>query len=323
MIRRLPVLFAVLAPLLAPGPVPAQADPASRPITIVVPFGPGGIADLSARAVAQAMSRALQQPVVVDNKPGAGAIVGSQAVAQAAPDGHTLLLMSNANAVSASLFRKLPFDAARDFAPVGTLGVFDLALFVADGSPFRTVPELLAAARARPGRLTVGTIAVGSTQHLSAELFRQRTGIDVVLVPYKGTPALLTALRAGEVDAAFEILGPWLAQVQAKALRPLAVTGDQRFAALPGVPTMREAGVPEYEVASWNGLAAPAGTPQPVIDRLNAAANDALKTPALADKLASLGVRPQGGTPAQMRARLEREIAHWRQVITTAKIEPE
>ncbi|MBN8558725.1 MAG: tripartite tricarboxylate transporter substrate binding protein [Burkholderiales bacterium] len=313
----------VLAALLAPGPAAAQADPASRPITIVVPFGPGGIADLSARAVAQAMSQQLKQPVVVDNKPGAGAIVGSQAVAQAAPDGHTLLLMSNANAISASLFRKLPFDAVRDFAPVGTLGVFDLALFVAEGSKFRTVRELLADAQARPGRLTFGTIAVGSTQHLSAELFKQRTGSDIVLVPYKGTPALLTALRAGEIDAAFEILGPWLAQVQAKAVRPLALTGDRRFAALPDVPTMREAGVADYEVASWNGLAAPAKTPPAVIERLNAAANDALKTPAVADKLASLGVRAQGGTPAQMRARLERETAHWRQVITDAKIEPE
>jgi tripartite-type tricarboxylate transporter receptor subunit TctC len=324
MMRRLcrPIALA-LAVALQPLPAGAQAEAAGKPITIVVPFGPGGIADLTARTVAQAMSRTLKQPVVVDNKPGAGAIVGSQAVAQAAPDGQTLLLMSNANAVSASLFRKLPFDAARDFAPVGTLGVFDLALFVADDSRFKTVRELLADAKARPGKLTLGTIAVGSTQHLSAELFKARTGADVVLVPYKGTPAVLTALRAGEIDAAFEILGPWLGQVQAKAVRPLAVTGDRRFAALPEVPTMGEAGVADYEVASWNALAAPAKTPPAVIDRLNAAANEALKTPAVADRLMSLGVRPQGGTPQQLRALLEREIAHWRQVITTAKIEPE
>jgi tripartite-type tricarboxylate transporter receptor subunit TctC len=324
MIRRLPALIALaLAALSAPGSVPAQPDPASRPITIVVPFGPGGIADLSARAVAQAMSQQLKQPIVVDNKPGAGAIVGSLAVAQAAPDGHTLLLMSNANAISASLFKKLPFDAARDFAPVGTLGVFDLALFVAEGARFRSVRELLADAQARPGKLTVGTITVGSTQHLSAELFRQRTGSDIVLVPYKGTPALLTALRAGEIDAAFEIVGPWLAQVQAKAVRPLALTGGRRFGALPEVPTMREAGVAGYEVVSWNGLAAPAKTPPAVIERLNAAANEALQSLPVADKLARLGVRAQGGTPEQMRALLEREIAHWRQVITAAKIEPE
>lgn len=317
-----PIALALVAAAL-PLPAAAQADFPSRTITIVVPFGPGGIADLTARTVAQAMSQALKQPIVVDNRPGAGAIVGSQAVAQAAPDGHTLLLMSNANAVSASLFKKLPFDAVKDFAPVGTLGVFDLALFVAEGSKLKTVGDLLADARARPGKLTIGTIAVGSTQHLSAELFRQRTGIDVVLVPYKGTPAVLTALRAGEVDAAFEILGPWIGQVQAKTVRPLALTGDRRFAALPEVPTMREAGVADYEVASWNGLAAPAKTPPAVIDRLNAAANEALKSPAVADKLLSLGVRPQGGTPQQMQALLAREIAHWRQVITTAKIEPE
>ena len=317
--------LALLALAAAPWPrfAAAQADAAARPITIVVPFGPGGIADLTARAVAQAMSQTLKQAVVVDNKPGAGAIVGSQAVAQAAPDGQTLLLLSNANAVSASLIRKLPFDVTRDFAPVGTLGVFDLALFVAEGSRLRSVRELLADAKARPGRLTIGTIAVGSTQHLSAELFKARTGIDVVLVPYKGTPAVLTALRAGEVDAAFEILGPWLAQVQAKAVRPLAVTGDRRFAALPDVPTMAEAGVADYEVASWNALAAPAKTPPAVIDRLNAAANEALKAPAVADKLLGLGVRPQGGTPQQLQALLGREIAHWRQVITAAKIEPE
>jgi tripartite-type tricarboxylate transporter receptor subunit TctC len=144
-----------------------------------------------------------------------------------------------------------------------------------------------------------------------------------VIVPYKGTPAVLTALRAGEVDAAFEILGPWLGQLQARTVRALAVTGDRRFAALPEVPTMREAGVADYEVASWNALAAPVKTPQAVIDRLNAAANEALKTPAVADKLLSLGVRPQGGTPAQLQQLLAREIAHWRQVITAAKIEPE
>jgi tripartite-type tricarboxylate transporter receptor subunit TctC len=309
--------------LALPRALRAQAAWPERPITLVVPFGPGGIADLTARAVAQQMSATLKVPIVVDNKPSAGSIVGSQAVAQAAPDGHTLLLMSNANAVSASLFRKLPFDVQKDFAPVGTLGVFDLALFVAEGSRFRSVRELLDEARAKPGKLTIATIAVGSTQNLSAELFKARTGIDAVIVPYKGTPAVLTALRAGEVDAAFEILGPWLGQLQARTVRALAVTGDRRFAALPEVPTMREAGVADYEVASWNALAAPVKTPQAVIDRLNAAANEALKTPAVADKLLSLGVRPQGGTPAQLQQLLAREIAHWRQVITAAKIEPE
>jgi tripartite-type tricarboxylate transporter receptor subunit TctC len=317
--RRLALsLFCAMA-----GSALAQGAYPQRPITLVVPFGPGGIADLTARTVAQAMSATLKQPIVVDNKPSAGSIVGSSAVAQAAPDGYTLLLMSNANAVSASLFKKLPFDVQKDFAPVGTLGVFDLALFVNADSRFKSVAELVADAKARPGKLTLGSIAVGSTQHLSAELFKTRAGVDVLVVPYKGSPAVLTALRAGEVDAAFEILGPMLPQLQAKAVRALAVTSDKRFAALPEVPTMGQAGVANYSVASWNALAAPAKTPQPVIERLNAAANEALKSPAVQERLLGLGVRAQGGTPQQLATLLAGEIAHWREVIRTAKIEPE
>jgi len=211
----------------------------------------------------------------------------------------------------------------KDLSPVGTLGVFDLALFVAEGSRFKSVRELLDEAKAKPGKLTIGTIAVGSTQNLSAELFKSRTGADVLIVPYKGTPAVLTALRAGEIDAAFEILGPMLPQVQAKVVRALAVTSDQRFESLPAVPTMMQAGVADYDVASWNALAAPTRTPQAVIERLNAAANEALKTPAVRDRLLALGVRPMGGTPQQLQALLAREVAHWRAVITAAKIEPE
>ena len=319
-----PVRWALCA-LVWAGALPAlaQGDWPQRPITLVVPFGAGGIADLTARSLAQAMSATLKVPMVIDNKPSAGSIVGSAVVAQAAPDGYTLLLMSNANAVSASLFRKLPFDVQKDLSPVGTLGVFDLALFVAEGSRFRSVRELLDEAKAKPGKLTIGTIAVGSTQNLSAELFRSRSGADLLIVPYKGTPAVLTALRAVEVDAAFEILGPMLPQLQAKAVRALAVTSDRRFDALPEVPTMVQAGVADYHVASWNALAVPARTPAAVIERLNAAANEALKTAAVRDKLLALGVRPQGGTPQQLATLLADETAHWREVIRAAKIEPE
>jgi tripartite-type tricarboxylate transporter receptor subunit TctC len=316
---------AVLAMLLLglPRLARTQAVWPERPITLVVPFGPGGIADLTARTVAQAMSATLKVPIVIDNKPSAGSIVGSAAVAQAAPDGYTLLLMSNANAVSASLFRKLPFDVQKDFAPVSLLGVFDLALFVSAESKLKSVRELLEQAKARPGHLTIATIAVGSTQNLSAELFKARTGIDALIVPYKGTPAVLTALRAGEVDAAFEILGPMLPQLQAKAVRALAVTSDRRFAALAEVPTMREAGVPDYQVASWNALAAPAKTPPAVIERLNAAANEALKNPDVQQRLLALGVRAQGGTPPQLATLLADEVRHWGEVIRAAKIEPQ
>ncbi len=312
------VLAAALGAAL---PAAAQTPGAERPITLVVPFAPGGIADLTARAVAKEMSASLKQTIVVDNKPSAGAIVGSQQVARAAPDGLTLLLMSNANAVSAGLFRKLPFDAQNDFAPISTLGFFDLALFVAADSPLKTVAHLLTRARAQPGKLTIGTIAAGSTQNLAAEYFKSLSGIDAVIVPYKGTPAVITALRAGEIDVGFEILGPMLGQVQGKVLRALAVTSDRRFAALPDVPTVKESGLPSYNVASWNALAASAKTPRAVIDRLQRAAVQALAMPSVQSQLQALGVRAQGGTPEQMRQLLSSEIKRWSEVIVQAKIE--
>jgi len=301
--------------------LPAIARAQGNTITLVVPFGPGGIADLTARAVAKEMATLLKQPIVVDNKPSAGAIIGSQQVARAAPDGQTLLLMSNANAVSAGLFKKLPFDVQRDFAPITTLGFFDLALFVAADSPLKSVNHLLLRARAQPGKLTIGSIAAGSTQHLAAEYFKSVAGIDAVVVPYKGTPAVITALRAGEIDVGFEILGPMLGQVQAKALRALAVTSDRRFAGLPDVPTVKESGLAGYNVASWNALAAPAGTPKATIDRLQRAALQALALPAVQSQLQALGVRAQGGTPEAMQQLLATEIKRWGAVIAQAKIE--
>jgi len=304
-----------------PAATAAQTQGSERPITLVVPFAPGGIADLTARAVAKEMSASLQQPIVVDNKPSAGAIVGSQQVARAAPDGLTLLLMSNANAVSAGLFRKLPFDALNDFAPITTLGFFDLALFVAADSPLKTVAHLLTRARAQPGKLTIGSISAGSTQHLAAEYFKSLSGIDAVIVPYKGTPAVITALRSGEIDVGFEILGPMLGQVQGNVLRALAVTSDRRFAGLPDVPTVQESGLPSYNVASWNALAAPARTPRTVIDRLQRAALQALALSGVQSQLQILGVRAQGGTPEQMRQLLAGEIKRWSDVIVQARIE--
>ena len=291
-----------------------------------MPFAPGGIADLSARAVAEAMARPLGQPLVVDNRPSAGSIVASAAVAQARPDGHTLLLMSNANAVSASLFRKLPYDVQRDFAPIGTIGFFELALVVDAASRFATLADVVAHAKANPGKLTIATIAVGSTQQLAAELLKTRLGIDALIVPYKGTPAVLTALRAGEADIAVEILGPVLPQVKGRALRVLATTGEQRSVALPEVPTVptvQEASGVRYAVASWNALAAPAGTPAAVIDRLDATLRQALADAGVRQRLAALGVRAEAGSPQALRSLLHYEIQRWAAVIRAAKIEPE
>ena len=246
-------------------PVFAQGRYPSKPITLIVPFAPGGIADIVARTVSQAMGEALGQSFVVDNRPSAGGIVAGQAVAKAAPDGYTLMVMSNANAVSTGLFKKLPFDVTKDFAPISTMGFFELVVCVARDSRFKTLRDVVAHAKASPGKLTLGTIAVGSTQHLSAELFKSMAGIDALVVPYKGSPAVLTALRAGEIDIAFEILGPTLGQIASGDVRAIAVTGDSRNPALPDVPTVIEGGVAKYDVESWNALAAPAGTPPEVI----------------------------------------------------------
>ncbi|WP_119155483.1 Bug family tripartite tricarboxylate transporter substrate binding protein [Caldimonas tepidiphila] len=306
-----------------PGAALAQANFPSKPITLMVPFAPGGIADITARAVAEAMGKTLGQTIVIDNRPSAGSIVATQAVAKAQPDGHTLLLMSNANAVSEGLFKKLPYDITKDVVPVTTLGFFDLVLAVDANSRFKSLKDLVAYAKANPGKLTIGTIAIGSTQHLSAELFKTRAGIDALVVPYKASPAVLTALRSGEIDVAFEILGPTLPQITGGAVRALAVTSSRRNATLPDVPTVQEAGVPQYDVASWNALAAPAGTPKAVIDKLNAAAREAVASPAVQQRMKELGMRGQTGTPAEQQALLASEIKRWREVITAAKIQPE
>jgi tripartite-type tricarboxylate transporter receptor subunit TctC len=301
----------------------AQTTWPTKPITLIVPFAPAGIADITARTVAQAMAAELGQAIVVDNRPGAGSVVATSAVARAAPDGYTLLLMSNANAVSSGLFKKLPFDVVKAFAPITTLGFFDLGVFVANGSRFRSLRDVVAYASANPGRLTIGSISVGSTQHLAAELFKTKAGIDALIVPYKGTPEVQTAVRNGEVDVAFEILGPMLPQLSAKAIQVLAVTSDKRYAALPQVPTVMEAGVPDYAVASWNALAAPAGTPPAVIARLNRVAAGAAVQPAVQKRLQELGVRTQTGSPQQLASLLASEIERWGRVIRAAKIEPE
>ncbi|MCI1193814.1 tripartite tricarboxylate transporter substrate binding protein [Calidifontimicrobium sp. SYSU G02091] len=323
--RRRLVAAAAALPVIAalPHAARAQARFPERPITIVVPFGPGGIADLTARAVGEHMATTLGQSVVIDNKPSAGGIVAAQAVTSARPDGHTLLLMSNANAVSVGLFKKLPYDPVKDFAPVGTLGYFDLGIFVPANSRFATLADMVAFAKANPGKLNVGTIAIGSTQHLSAKLFETVAGIEALVVPYKASPAVLTALRAGEIDVAFEIVGPMMPQVSAGAVKALAVTSSQRNAALRDVPTVAQAGVAGYDVASWNALAAPAGTPAAVIDALNKAARDAIATPSVREKLGKLGMRLAASSPAELQALLTSEIKRWGDVIRAAKIEPE
>lgn len=318
--RHLSRLVPALLTALALWPVAhAQTFP-SKPIRIVVPFGAGGVADLTARTVAGRLAEQLGQSVVIENKPGAGGVVAAETVLKAEPDGHTLLLMSNGTAVSAGLFKSLPFDTLKDFAPISTLGTFDIAIVVPVDSRFKTLGELLAHARSNPGKLNVGSINIGSTQNLAAELFKSTAAMDAQIVPFNGTPAVVTALRGGQIDAAVEVLGPVMSQVQAKALRVLAVTGEKRSASLPDVPTARESGLSNFVAASWNGLAAPARTPRPVIERLQREVVAALANSDVRRRLADLNVEAQSSSPEQAAALLASEVRRWGDVIVRARI---
>ncbi|WP_353138427.1 tripartite tricarboxylate transporter substrate binding protein [Limnohabitans sp.] len=298
----------------------AQSYP-TKPLRIVVPFGAGGVADLTVRTVAQKMSEGLGQSVVIDNRPGAGGIVAAEMVAKSEPDGYTLLLMSNANAVSAGLFKALPFDPVKDFTPVSLMGTFDLAIVTSAESRFQTLPELLTWAKANPGKLNIGSINIGSTQHLTAELFKSVAGLDAQVVPFNGTPAVMTALRGGQIDVAVEVLSPVLPQIKGGVMRALAVTGPNRNTALPQVPTAKEGGVPNLVATSWNGLGVPAKTPQAVVDRLNKEVNAALQNPAVRQKLLELNVEPQPTTVPQSLEWLQAEIKRWGDVIQRAGIQ--
>jgi len=310
----------VVALAAAASAASAQVYPA-RPVKILVPFAAGGVADITARVLSQRMSEAMGQQVIVENRPSAGGIVASEAVAKAQPDGHTLLFITNGNAVSASLFKSLPYDTVNDFAPVSTVGFFDLVLLVDSASKIGSVRELISYARANPNNLNLATINIGSTQNLAAELFKSMSGIDAQVVPFKTTPAVITALKGNDVQAAFEILAPVLAQIRGGALKPLAVTSEKRFSGLPEVPTVAESGVPGYQASSWNGIAAPAKTPKGVIDRLNREVNAAAAAPDVRKRLQDLGVEARAGTPAALGELLVSEIAKWRAVIERAKIE--
>ena len=320
-----PILIFLLATaLLSIAPiVSAQTVAANfpnKPLKIIVPFGAGGIADLTARTVGAKMADILGQPIVIDNKPGAGGIAAGDWVAKSDPDGTTMLLMSNGTAVTASLFKSLPYDTAKDFAAVSTLGFFDIALVTKADSPYKTLPELLAAAKANPGKLNLGTINIGSTQNLAAELFKATAGINVQIVPFNGTPALITALRGGQIDAAVEILGPVKTQIDAKAINALAVFGLKRSASLPDVPTAKESGIVNMNAASWNALAVSAKTPKDIIAKLNAAAATALASPDVKKRLADLGVEAGASSPEVLSELLNAEIKRWSEVIIRANI---
>jgi tripartite-type tricarboxylate transporter receptor subunit TctC len=319
MVRPFRRIFAALALAAAPFAVQAQGFPA-KPIRIIVPFGPGGVADIVARSIAPKMAEGLGQAVVIENKPSAGGILAAETVAHAEPDGHTLLLISNGNAVSSALFKSLPYDAANDFAMISTIGYFGLAIVTDAASPYQSLKDLVAAAKASPGKLNFATIGIGSTQHLSAELFRARAGIDVQVINYKASGEVLAAVKSHQVQAGFEILTPVLGQLRSGALRALAVTTAKRYPGLPQVPTAIESGIADYDVASWNGLAAPAKTPRAVIERLAQETAKAVAAPEVQKRLSELGVEPRASTPAELREFFVSESKRWGKVVEGAKI---
>jgi len=312
-------MAAALALAALPLAVQAQNYP-SKAVRVVVPFGPGGVGDLTARAVAAELAKTLGQPFVIENRPGAGGVVAAETVAKSEPDGHSIFLMSNGTAVTAGLFKSLPYDTLKDFTPVSTLGTFDIGVLVPADSPFKTLGELLAWGKANPGKLNIGSINIGSTQHLAAELFKSTAGLQAQVVPFNGTPALVTALRGKQVDVGVEILGPVMPQITGNAVRVLAITGTRRSAMLPNIPTAEEAGVKGFVASSWNAFAVPAKTPRDVVAKLNKAIVDVLATPELQKRLRDMNVQPDSSTPEENAALLAADVKRWSEVIEKANI---
>jgi tripartite-type tricarboxylate transporter receptor subunit TctC len=309
----------LLLVLLLPGLAFAQVFP-SKPIRLVVPFGPGGVADLVSRILAPKLAEDLGQQLVIENKPSAGGVVAAGEVARADPDGHTLLLINNGNAVSQALFTSLPYDPVNDFAMISTVGAFSLVVLNDPKAEAKSLREVIAMAKAMPGKLNVGTIGLGSTQHLAAELFKSMAGIDVQIIPYKATGEVITAAKSEDAQLIFEFLAPMTSHIKSGNLRALAVTTEKRFASLPEVPTVSESGVPGYDVTSWNALAAPAKTPRPVIERLNRAVAKAIASPEVRERFAQLGVEGRSSSPEELREFFIAEAKRWGRVVETAKI---
>ena len=297
----------------------AQSYP-TKPVRIVLPFGPGGIADITTRTIAPKLGEGLGQQVLVENLPGAGGIRAAETVARADPDGHTLLLLTNGNAVSQALFKSLPYDPVNDFAMISTVGFFSMVIVTRPESSAKTLQDAIAMAKSNPGKMNIGTITPGGTQHLAGELFRSSAGIDALVVPHKTTGEVIVAARNGNVDLAVDFIAPLLSSIKSGALRPLAVTAGKRFPGLPDVPTVMEAGVPGYDVASWNAMAAPAKTPRAVVERVNQELRKALAAPEVQKRLGELGVDARTSTPEELRQFFISESQRWTRVVEAAKI---
>jgi tripartite-type tricarboxylate transporter receptor subunit TctC len=319
--RLLATLAAALAIAASPE-APAQAYP-SKPVRMVVTYPPGGGADLMARLVAPKMAEALGQPVVVENKPGASGQIGASEVARAAPDGYTLMLDASSYAVNPSLYAKLPYDTAKAFTPIAVLALYPNMLVVTPSFEAKSVKDLVAIARAKPGSVAFASSGNGSAQHLAGELFKQKAGVEMAHIPYKGGGPALNDVIGGQVPVFFANMASGLAHVKGGKLRALAMTGARRSAALPDTPTMAEAGIAGYEVYEWNAIFAPAGTPGPIVARLADAVAKALRSEDIRERVASLGGEIAGYGPKDADRFVREQTELWAKVVKQGRIQVE
>jgi tripartite-type tricarboxylate transporter receptor subunit TctC len=311
------LLAAGLAALIGIAPLPAQAQSYPfKPIRFVVPFPPGGTTDIISRLIAQKLTESLGQPVIVENKAGAGGVVGADSVAKAVPDGYTILMgTSGPIAISPSLLKNIPYDPIKDFAPITTVVVVPNMLVVNPSVPANSVQELIALAKARPGRLSFASTGNGATPHLAGELFKLATNTDILHVPYKGSSPAVNDLIGGQTSMMFEQIPAVLPHVKSGRLRALGVGGARRSPALPDTPTISEAGVPGFDVSSFFGVLAPRATPAPIVSKLNAEIVRILSAPEVREKLTAQGAEPETSTPEQFAARIKAELEKWAEVI--------
>ena len=299
----------------------AQGQYPVRPIRIIVAYTPAGTTDILARALGQKFTEAWKQPVIVDNRPGANGNIGTEVAAKAPADGYTLLMATaGTHGVNPGLYPKLPYDAVKDFAPISLTALVPNILVVNNALPVKNVQELIAYAKKNPGKLSFGSPGIGSTGHLSAELFKALAGIDMVHVAYKGSAPTLQDLMGGQVQVVIDNIPPYLPHVKAGKIRALAVTPAKRSPAAPELPTMAEAGVKGYDAASWFGLLAPAGTPADIVGQLSEETRRILNMPDVREKLLALGAQPAGSTPEEFARFIDAEIAKWNRVIRSANV---
>ena len=293
----------------------------NKAVRIVLPFAAGGVADITARVIAEKLGGKLGGRFYVENQPGAGGIAAARTVISSPRDGHTLALLSNGTAVSVSLFNNLPYDPLKDFDPISSLGFFDFVFATTPESEFKTLAEFIATAKAKPGALNVGTINVGSTQNLSAELFKTAAGIDFTIIPYRGTPELLVSAMQGNLALMIDSYSSIKGNLVDKKIRALASSGSVRSESTPDIPTLRESGVADYDVVSWNALFAPAGTAPEIVKTLNQALQEILGDADVRKRLLELGIGARASTPEEISARLKSDIEKWRKVIEKAGIQ--